>query len=203
LPAQAGLISSPAPVNSRPPPQLDGYRPEGESEPDVPAGLGDPGQVDLSRLTRPGDPPVPVRSEERSLDGPPTGPRRRPDRTFSRSTLLRICGAAVVLGLVAAGLLGGGAPSTSAESTVQSFLLSWEQGEYMQAAQLTTGNPAVVARALRAAYDQVDAAALYLSMGRITQEGDSAQAQFGASVDLGQDGAAWNYTGRFGLPGAG
>jgi len=105
----------------------------------------------------------------------------------------------VVLGLVAAGLLSGGAPGTSAESTVQSFLLAWEQGEYMEAAQLTTGNPAAVADALRAAYDQIDAAALYLSMGRITQDGDSAHAQFGASVDLGQDGAAWNYTGRFGL----
>jgi cell division protein FtsI/penicillin-binding protein 2 len=199
LPAQAGTISSPAPVNSRPPPQLDGYRPGGESEPDVPAGLGDPGQVDLPRLTHPGDPSAPARSEERSLDGPPTGPQRRRGRTLSRSTLLRICGAAVVLGLVAAGLLGGGAPSTSAESTVQSFLLSWEQGQYMQAAQLTTGNPTVVARALRAAYNQIDAAALYLSIGRIIQDGDRAQAQFGASVDLGQDGAAWNYTGRFGL----
>jgi cell division protein FtsI/penicillin-binding protein 2 len=199
LPAQASLISSPAPVNSRPPPQLDGYRAGGESEPDVPAGLGDPGQVDLSRLTHPGDPPAPVRSEERSLDGPPTGPRRRRDRTLSRKTLLRICGAVVVVGLVAAGLLSGGAPGTSAETTVQSFLLSWEQGEYMEAGRLTTGNPAVVARALRAAYNQIDAAALYLSIGRITQNGDSAQAQFGASVDLGQDGAAWNYTGRFGL----
>lgn len=199
MPAQADLISSPAPVNSRPPPQLDGYRRAGESEPDVPAGLGDPGQVDLPRLTHPGVPPAPVRSEERSHDGPSTGPRRRRDGAFSRSTLLRICGAAVVLGLVAAGLLSGGAPSTSAESTVQSFLLSWEQGEYMQAAQLTTGNPAAVARALRGAYNQVGAAALYLSIGRITQDGDSAQAHFGASVDLGQDGAAWNYTGHFGL----
>ncbi len=199
LPTQAGLISSPAPVTSRPPSQLDGYRPAGESEPDVPAGLGDPGQVNLSRLTHPGDPPTPVRSEERSLDGPSTGPRRRLNGALSRSTLLRICGAAVVLGLVAAGLLSGGAPGTSAESTVQSFLLSWEQGEYLQAAQLTTGNPAAVAGALRAAYNQIDAAALYLSMGRITQSGSSAQAQFGASVDLGQDGAAWNYTGRFGL----
>src|SRR5205085_11575019 len=44
-----------------------------------------------------------------------------------------------------------------------------------------------------------DAAALYLSIGRITQRGDTAQARFGASVDLGQDGAAWNYTGRFAL----
>jgi cell division protein FtsI/penicillin-binding protein 2 len=199
LPAQAGLISSPAPVNSRPPPQLDGYRSGGESEPDVPAGLGDPGQVDRSRLAQPSEPPAAVRSEEKSPDGPPTRPRRWLNGALSRSTLLRICGAAVVLGLVAAGLLSGGAPGTSAESTVQSFLLSWEQGEYLQAAQLTTGNPAAVASALRAAYDQIDAAALYLSMGRITQSGDSAHAQFNASVDLGQDGAAWNYTGRFGL----
>jgi cell division protein FtsI/penicillin-binding protein 2 len=199
LPAEADLISPPAPVDSRPPPQPDGYRGAGESEPDVPAGPGDPGQVDRSGLTHPGDPPAPVRSEGRSPDGPPSGLRRRFDGALSRSTLLRICGAAVVLGLIAAGLLSGGAPSTSAESTVQSFLLSWEQGDYMQAAQLTTGSPVVVARALRAAYDQIDAAALYLSIGRITQSGDSAQAQFRASVDLGQDGAAWNYTGRFGL----
>ena len=105
----------------------------------------------------------------------------------------------MVLGLVAAGLLSGGAPSTSAELTVQSFLLSWEQGTIPAAAQLTTGDPALVARELRAAYNQVGAAALYLNIGRITQDGDRAQAQFGASVDLGQDGAAWNYTGRFGL----
>ena len=158
--------------------------------------------MDLSRLTHPGDSPAPVRSEERSLDGPPTGPRRRLDGAFSRSTLLRICGVAVVLGLVAAGLLSGGGPSTSAESTVQSFLLSWEQGEYMSAAQLTNGNPVVVARALRAAYNQIDAAALYLSMERITQSGDSAQAQFGAVAIFaqGSTGAAhthslWNLGG--------
>ena len=96
LPAEADLISSPAPANSRPPPQLDGYRRGGESEPDVPAGLSDPGQVDLSRLTHPGDSPAPVRSEERSLDGPSTGPRRRLDGAFSRSTLLRICGVAPI-----------------------------------------------------------------------------------------------------------
>ena len=144
LPAQAGLISPPSPVNSRPPPELDGYRRGGESEPDVPAALGDPGQVDPSRLAHPGDPPAPVRSEEKRPDGPPAGPRRRFAGAFSRLTLLRICGAAVVLGLVTAGLLSGGAPSTSAESTVQSFLLSWEQGHYLRAAQLTTGDPAFV-----------------------------------------------------------
>jgi cell division protein FtsI/penicillin-binding protein 2 len=105
----------------------------------------------------------------------------------------------VVLGLVAAGLISGGAPSTSAESTVQEFLLAWEQGDYLQAARLTSGDPAVVARALRGAYTQIDAAAVYLSMGRITQGGNTAHAEFGASVDLGEDGAAWNYTGRFTL----
>ena len=82
---------------------------------------------------------------------------------------------------------------------MQEFLLSWEQGDYLQAARLTTGDPAVVARALRGAYTQIDAAAVYLSMGRITQGGNTAHAQFGASVDLGEDGAARNYTGRFTL----
>lgn len=118
----------------------------------------------------------------------------------TRPRALRAVGAAAIAGVIAAGLLlGGRAPDTSAETTVQSFLLDWEQGDYAQAAQLTTGHPAAVAAALRAAYTQLDAAALYLSIGDVAQTGDTAHAQFGASVDLGQDGAAWNYTGRFAL----
>jgi cell division protein FtsI/penicillin-binding protein 2 len=118
---------------------------------------------------------------------------------MSRSHLLRAGVVAVVAGLIAAGLLGGLAPDTSAETTVQSFLLDWEQGNYLAAGRLTTADPATVAAALRAAYQQVDAAALYLSIGAITQSGDTALAHFGASVDLGTQGTAWTYTGRFPL----
>jgi cell division protein FtsI/penicillin-binding protein 2 len=105
----------------------------------------------------------------------------------------------VVAGVIAVGVIGGGAPDSSAEPTVQSFLLAWEQGDYLTAARLTTGSPHAVADALRTAYDQLDAAALYLTMGTIDQQGDVATARFGASVDLGEDGAPWNYQGRFTL----
>jgi cell division protein FtsI/penicillin-binding protein 2 len=51
---------------------------------------------------------------------------------------------------------------------------------------------------LRSAYQQLGAAAYYLSMGPITQHpGGTATARFYASVDLGQDGAPWTYQGHF------
>ncbi len=128
--------------------------------------------------------------------GPAPAPRRR---IFSRSHLLRFGVLVVVAGVIAVGLAGGRSPDTSAEATVQSFLLDWEQGQYLNAAELTTGNPVVVARALQTAYEQLDAAALYFNLKAITQSGDTAQAQFYASVDLGQDGAPWKYTGQFAL----
>jgi cell division protein FtsI/penicillin-binding protein 2 len=118
---------------------------------------------------------------------------------LSRVNLLRAGGALVVLGLITAGLLSGRSPDASAETTVQSFLLNWQEGNYRAAGELTTGNPAAVAAALRSAYQQVDAAAIYLSIGQISQRGNAARAQFGASVDLGENGAVWTYTGRFGL----
>src|SRR5580704_15911192 len=52
---------------------------------------------------------------------------------------------------------------------------------------------------LRTAYQQLGAAAYYLSMGPITQHGGTAEAHFFASVDLGQDGAPWSYEGRFAM----
>lgn len=149
--------------------------------------------------SRPGDTPALARSEEKSAGESPSGPRGRISGVFTRPNLIRIGAAVAVLGVIAAGLLGVRGPDTSAETTVQSFLLNWQEGNYRQAGELTTGNPAAVAAALRAAYNQLDAAALYLSIGNIGQNGDAAHAQFGASVDLGEGGAAWTYTGRFAL----
>jgi cell division protein FtsI/penicillin-binding protein 2 len=105
----------------------------------------------------------------------------------------------VVVGVIAVGLADGGGRAESAEPAVQSFLLAWEQGDYHAAAQYTTGDPATVASALQTAYDQLDAASLSLTMGTITQSGDAARALFSASVDLGDDGAPWQYTGSFPL----
>jgi cell division protein FtsI/penicillin-binding protein 2 len=105
----------------------------------------------------------------------------------------------VVAGVIAAGLIGGGALDTSAEPTVQSFLLAWEQGQYQRAGALTTGNPQAVASALRTSYQQLGAAAVSLSIGPISQRGNTAEAHFQAVVDLGQAGAPWQYSGRFAL----
>jgi Penicillin binding protein transpeptidase domain/NTF2-like N-terminal transpeptidase domain/Penicillin-binding Protein dimerisation domain len=113
--------------------------------------------------------------------------------------LAKVIAAVIALGLVLAGLVGGLWSASSAEPTVEAFLLAWQDNQYQAAAQLTTGNPAVVARALEDAYLQLDAAAFYLTMGRISQHGNQARAAFQASVDLGQDGAPWNYDGRFDL----
>jgi cell division protein FtsI/penicillin-binding protein 2 len=128
---------------------------------------------------------------------PSDAPGRR--SIVSRWHLVRLGVLVVVALLVAVGISDGRSPDASAEPTVQSFLLDWEQGQYLHAAELTTGNPAAVALALRTAYNQLDAAALNLNMAGISQAGHSAVARFSASVDLGQSGAAWNYVGSFPL----
>jgi cell division protein FtsI/penicillin-binding protein 2 len=56
-----------------------------------------------------------------------------------------------------------------------------------------------VTTALRTAYQQLGAAAYYLTMGPIDQHSGTAEAHFFASVDLGQDGAPWSYEGRFAM----
>jgi cell division protein FtsI/penicillin-binding protein 2 len=128
---------------------------------------------------------------------PADAPGRR--SIFSRWHLMRLAVLVVVAVVIAVGISDGRAPDTSAEPAVQSFLLAWEDGQYAKAAQYTTGNPATVATALRTAYDQLDAAALYINMGTISQQGQTAVARFSASVILGQNGFAWNYAGWFPL----
>lgn len=115
----------------------------------------------------------------------------------SRARLVRVAVAVAVVGFGTLGFVGGSAPS--AEPVVQAFLLAWQGGQYRAAAALTTGNPAVAARALSTAYRELGAAAFYLTMGPISQHGTRATAHFGASVDLGQDGAPWEYKGSFSL----
>ncbi len=114
----------------------------------------------------------------------------------SRPPLLRVVAAALAVGFGAVGFAGGLWSTPSAEPTVQAFLLDWQQHSYAAAAALTSGKPAVVAVALKNAFRGLDAAAFYLSMGPITQDGSSARASFSASVDLGQDGAPWKFQGR-------
>ena len=124
---------------------------------------------------------------------------RRVSGLRNRPSLPKVIVAVLAVGFGAVGFAGGLWSPPSAEPTVQTFLLDWQENQYQAAAQLTTGDPATVATALRDAYLQLDAAAFYLTMGRITQHGNTAQAAFQASVDLGQDGAPWNYNGWFRL----
>jgi cell division protein FtsI/penicillin-binding protein 2 len=107
--------------------------------------------------------------------------------------------AVLVLGFGSIVLTGGLWSSPSAEPTVQQFLLDWQQHSYAAAAALTTGQPSMVTTELANAYSGLSAAAFYLNMGTIKQAGGTATARFTASVDLGQDGAPWMYTGNFTL----
>ena len=117
----------------------------------------------------------------------------------ARLSPVRVIIAVLVLGFATIVFTGGLWSSPSAEPTVQQFLLAWQQRSYAAAAALTTGKPSVVTTELANAYSGLDAAAFYLNMGPIKQSGGTATARFTASVDLGQDGAPWQYTGNFTL----
>lgn len=84
---------------------------------------------------------------------------------------------------------------TSPEPTVALYLMDWEQGQYQQAAALTTGPPKAVADELSGAYTQLATTDLTLSMGHISQQGSTATASFRAVVDLSTTGVQWTYDG--------
>lgn len=151
--------------------------------------------------------PRPAAGGRAQLDGGTGGKRvtngakggKRPGGVRARMSPLRVFLAVAVVGFGVMGFYGGLLSSSSAEPTVQAFLLDWAQQDYRAAAALTTGDQATVAGQLRSAYRQLHAAAFYLNMGHIDQHPDTAEAFFHASVDLGQDGAPWNYEGQFAL----
>jgi cell division protein FtsI/penicillin-binding protein 2 len=117
-----------------------------------------------------------------------------------RLSRARLAAAVGVTALLLIGLaVGWATPEPTAEPTVQSFLLDWENGQYTAAAGLTTGAPAGVAAALQEAYRDVGAAATSLSMAAVNQHGNTASARFDASVDLGRGAESWNYRGTFDL----
>ncbi len=115
-----------------------------------------------------------------------------------RSTVIRM-GVWVtgVLVMIVAALTGIGPSGPSVTASVKTFLLAWQNGDYVGAAAMTTGEHVVVARTLRNAYSQLGAQGLSLSMGQISVHGDTAVARFNASVDLGRGGRPWNYQGHF------
>jgi cell division protein FtsI/penicillin-binding protein 2 len=106
---------------------------------------------------------------------------------------------AVVVVALSVGFADGFGGEDSAEPTVQAFLLNWQQGKYGQAAALTDGARGKVAAELAAAYTDLDATNAFLAMGPVQQHGDTAVAEYKATVDLAQPGQQWTYTGRFQL----
>jgi len=115
----------------------------------------------------------------------------------SRALVARVCVAVVVAGVVGVGLVRPGTPS--AEPTVTQFLLSWESRHYLQAAELTNGNPKAVATQLADAYERLDAADVDLIMRGVTQHGRTALASFRVAIDLSASGLTWSYDNKFSL----
>jgi cell division protein FtsI/penicillin-binding protein 2 len=109
-----------------------------------------------------------------------------------------MAGAGVGVIVLAVLFHGGG---TSPEPTVAQFLLDWENGQYQQAATLTTGQPSAVAAELRDAYKELGASNITLGIQSISQQGSYATASFRASIDIGSisPGERWSYLGQFGL----
>jgi cell division protein FtsI/penicillin-binding protein 2 len=105
----------------------------------------------------------------------------------------------IVMGVLAVGFADGFGGSSSAEPTVQSFLLDWQQGNYAQAAALTNGGAGQVSTELTAAYTDLDATNAFFAMKSVTQHGDTAVATYVATVNLAESGQQWSYVGKFGL----
>jgi cell division protein FtsI/penicillin-binding protein 2 len=107
--------------------------------------------------------------------------------------------AIVVAGVLTIGLFVGFGAEPSAEPTVRAFLLDWQQQSYQAAAELTTGDATAVVASLKAELTDLDGTAMFLSMGRVTQQGQTAEAYFKATVDLAEGGHQWTYQGHFAL----
>ena len=105
----------------------------------------------------------------------------------------------VVIGALGAGFADGFGGAGSPVSTVQAFLLDWQQGSYAQAAALTDGGTGQVSAQLAAAYTNLDATNAFLALKGVTQHGETAVATYKATVVLAQAGQQWSYTGQFGL----
>ena len=106
--------------------------------------------------------------------------------------------AAVALGI---GFADGFGNEASAEPTVQAFLFDWQTGKFAQAAALTTGDTGKVTTQLAAAYNDIDATNALFAMKSVQQHGDTAVAEYKATVDLAQPGQQWVYTGQLQLTG--
>ncbi|HEY1703757.1 MAG TPA: penicillin-binding transpeptidase domain-containing protein [Trebonia sp.] len=152
----------------------------------------------------PGAPPVPEPAPAPATSGRPSGSHRKPSKRKTRRALLskrqKTAGALVVtVGVLGAGFLTGFGTEPTPEPAVQAFLLDWQQGAYNQAAALTTGDHGQVQTQLAGAFSDLDATAAFLSLGTITQHGNTGQASFKATVDIDQGEHQWTYQGQMDL----
>ncbi|KIH99312.1 cell division protein FtsI [Streptomonospora alba] len=111
--------------------------------------------------------------------------------------LRRLLAAGTGLALVA--VVSGCTTQPSPEVAVRNFLLKWQAGDYSAAAAYTDGDTEKVAGALEDTRRQLDLAGLRFSLGGISQDGDSADAEFEAQADLGIGDPVWKYTGSIPL----
>ncbi len=105
----------------------------------------------------------------------------------------------LVVGVIVIGTAVGFDSENSAEPVAQAFLLDWQQQDYGAAGALTNTGSGTVAAALRGAFTQLDATALFLSMHSVVQHGGTATATFTATFDLAEQGRVWTYQGSFPL----
>ena len=180
-------------------PEQNGYAPGPDDEPS--------GQNDTApgpRATRPARPARPAPGRSRSARHVAPSPAARPGRKSSpvirRAKRARIAALGIVaVGVLAIGLATGFGSELSAEPAAQAFLFDWQQQQYAAASALTTAAPDTVTADLRAAFAQLDATQLFLTMKSVVQHGDTAEASFMATIDLAQQGRVWTYRGQFGL----
>ncbi len=153
-------------------------------------------------VPRPGRSTAPPPNQRQPLPPRPPSARsqqKKARRLSMRARRIRVIAVLVFVGIVVAGFLDGFGQEPSPAGTVQAFLLDWQQHNYQAAASHTTGSKATVATALSGAFTQLDATAMFLSMGSVQQHGDTAEAHFTASVNLGEGGHQWEYQGRIAL----
>ncbi|MGH3251943.1 MAG: hypothetical protein ACRDOI_37830, partial [Trebonia sp.] len=135
-------------------------------------GLGTPGAVKPADVTPPAD-------AQRHRTAPPAAGshRKPPERRTLFSGKGRMAAALVVVaGALGLGFTDGFGDSGSPETTVQTFLLDWQDGHYAEAAALTNAGPGPVKAQLAVAYTDLNATNAFFTMTGVRQHGNTAVA---------------------------
>ncbi|MCW2934655.1 MAG: domain protein transpeptidase [Actinomycetia bacterium] len=144
---------------------------------------------------------VPASPPSKGGDSGGKGHRKQPG---GRPGRVKRYGRMVAVLAVLAAVLGVGfntdfGSEASAEPVVQSFLQDWQQGHYTAAAELTSGQTSLVSSQLAGAGRNLNATGMFFSLSSVSQHGNTAEAEFNATVDLADGQLQWKYQGHFGL----